>query len=60
MKNYLFLTILWTVISLIWIELACGKIIAGDHIGIIILNIFVAVLSVVNAVLNFINYKKNK
>ena len=60
MKNYLFLVILWAVIAGIWIGLACGKIADGDNIGAIILNIFVAVLSVVNAVLNFINYKKSK
>ena len=60
MKNYLFLTILWSVIALIWIGLARGKIADGEQIGIIIANFFVALLSVVNAVLNFINYKKSK
>ena len=60
MKNHLISAIIWAIVSLIWIGLAISKIVSGDDIWIIALNVLVAVLSVINAVLNFRNHIKKK
>ena len=60
MKNHLISAVIWTIVSVLWTVLAVWRIADGDEIGLILLTVIVAILSIISAVLNFINYRKNK
>ena len=60
MKNYLIPAIIWIVASVIWIGLAIMKIVNYASPLIIMINVLVAALSVTNAIISIVRYKKSK
>jgi len=58
MKNHLISAVIWAIVSVLWTVLAVWRIADGDEPGLILLSVIVAILSIISAVLNFINYVK--
>ena len=59
-KRYLVSTVIWSTVSVLWTVLMIMKIVSGDDLAPILLNGFTALASLVCAIMNLVNFCKNR